>query len=215
MITSLSNLRIALSNSDSQSGKEMEIDDKLWNRIPLPNTVAPSFDTCNLSRTYELEIRVGLSYGSPGSIKVSCQTERQLDMLTNNNQPELTVQPLRMPVAIYSGIAPPPALLAAMAGLPQPQPQAQPEPVPPPFGQRPSSNHFSPDTSPGLSLGQYGPPAPSDIPSEAPPSYEDAMAEHMAPVDGPRREYQQPESRETVGDEKRNGGFRNEERLFP
>ena len=71
ILTSLSNLRIALGNSDSQSGKEIEIDEKLWNRISLPNTVAPSFDTCNLSRHYELEIRVGLSYGSAGSIKVS------------------------------------------------------------------------------------------------------------------------------------------------
>ena len=71
IITSLTNLRIPLGNAETPSGKDIEIDNKLWNHIPLPNTVAPSFDTCNLSRVYELEIRVGLSYGASGSIKVS------------------------------------------------------------------------------------------------------------------------------------------------
>lgn len=51
-------------------GKDMEVDAKLWNQIPIPNTVAPSFETCNLTRSYSLEIKVGLSYGSSNNINV-------------------------------------------------------------------------------------------------------------------------------------------------
>ena len=50
--------------------REAEIDAKLWNQIPIPNTVAPSFQTCNLTRHYSLDIKVGLSYGSSDNINV-------------------------------------------------------------------------------------------------------------------------------------------------
>ena len=52
------------------------------------------------------------------------------------------------------------------------------------------------------------------MPEDAPPSYEDTMAEDLAPVDGPRRDYQQPVTAPLVGDTKRTGLFSNE-RLFP
>lgn len=68
---STSNMNIQLgSSSDNESGKELNIDAKLWNHIPLPNTVAPSFETCNLSRNYFLDVKVGLAYGSPQNISV-------------------------------------------------------------------------------------------------------------------------------------------------
>ena len=70
VIVSLANLTIPLGNSNTPINKDMEIDKNLWSTTPLPNSVPPSFDTCNLTRSYELEIRVGLSYGSPGSMKV-------------------------------------------------------------------------------------------------------------------------------------------------
>ena len=57
----------------AQPEKGVEIDKTLWNQIPLPNTVAPSFETCNLSRHYELKIKVGLGYGQAGKLKV-CYT---------------------------------------------------------------------------------------------------------------------------------------------
>ena len=73
VLMSRSNLRLALRCSDgrSQIGKEMEIDASLWNHIPIPNTVAPTFDTCNVSRKYMLDIKVGLAWGSGANINVS------------------------------------------------------------------------------------------------------------------------------------------------
>ena len=129
------------------------------------------------------------------------------------------MQPLRMPVQVYSGIEPPTALIHEMTkkqGNPQQRTDhhlsatfaSNPEPL-----SSPGSGQASrPDVTitypqhPGLSTGA--------IPDEPPPSYEDAMAEDLAPVDGPRREYEQPESRPVVGNEKRGGLFERNERLF-
>lgn len=73
VLMSRSNLRQALVPPDtqSQSRKEIEVDASMWNQIPLPNTVPPTFDTCNLSRSYDLDIKVGLSWGSGNNINVS------------------------------------------------------------------------------------------------------------------------------------------------
>lgn len=79
--------------------------------------------------------------------------------------------PLLFPVEVFSGIAPPEALIEALAhrpGLP-PRPAAAPtyDPAYPP---------------------QVGAPGAPGI-DEAPPSYEDAMADDIAPVYGSRPEY--------------------------
>lgn len=71
IITSLSNMQMALSSFGSgESGKPVEIDSNLWRRSPIPNTVAPSFETCNLGLRYNLLIKVGLSYGTSEEVYV-------------------------------------------------------------------------------------------------------------------------------------------------
>lgn len=69
VILSASNMKMPLGNRDG-SDKDLEIDRKLWSQIPLPKTVAPSFDTCNITRSYSLDIKVGFSYGSSNKIYV-------------------------------------------------------------------------------------------------------------------------------------------------
>ena len=56
-----------------------------------------------------------------------------------------------------------------------------------------------------------------DIPDEAPPSYEDAMADDLGPVDGPRREYNQSSvgTAQDMGNGKAGGEMGRNERLFP
>ena len=69
---SASDIRIPLQQSKNAKGeKVLEIDAKLWNQKALPNTVTPTFDTCNLSRTYNLDLKVGLSWGEGKAINVS------------------------------------------------------------------------------------------------------------------------------------------------
>lgn len=108
---------------------------------------------------------------------------------TDSPKPELTVQVIRMPVEIYSGIAPPQALLDQMADRPPAQTGLNHNLHPPGSANGPSPGHFPGPFRPAATA-QSGhvEPSPSDIPSEAPPSYEDAMADDLAPIDGPRRD---------------------------
>jgi hypothetical protein len=99
---------------------------------------------------------------------------------------------------VYSGIAPPQALLDAVAaekgGRRVPRPTRRPpepsNPPPRPFGQ---VGALPPDTDLQPLQESY---------DDAPPSYEDAMADTLAPLDGPRREYNPPNASEPVADRK-------------
>lgn len=129
------------------------------------------------------------------------------------------VLPLRIALKVYSGIKPPAALLEAMQAAPaghatsqNMNPPFQQGQIPPSTPMTPSYSSFTPQA------GMYGPPPLSD---DAPPSYEDAMADEIAPVDGPRRDYATPNpaGRTNTGfgdDVKTAGGNRlDSERLFP
>lgn len=136
------------------------------------------------------------------------------------SKPELIVLPLRMPVQVFSGIAPPPALLSAMAASRPPttplnanatanakfRPQSYMHSTPP----TPTTPIY---TSIPPQPGQYGG-GPMSTNDDAPPSYEDAIAEDIGPVDGPRRDYNQPDGppgAPRLSDDWKPSG----ERLFP
>jgi hypothetical protein len=170
VVMSRSNMAMPLGKAEDPVGTEWTLDPKLWAALPLPNSVAPSFETCNIERAYELEVRVGITHGTAYNMK-----------------PQLIILPLRMPVKVYSGIAPPQALLDAIA-----------ESTSQPFPSKATGSTI-PDTNgrPAIPPRPSGGPVPA--PSgpaydEAPPSYEDAMAENLSPVDGPRREYHPPDA---------------------
>ncbi|KAL5334842.1 hypothetical protein BJX70DRAFT_376829 [Aspergillus crustosus] len=189
VMLSRSNMGIPLGRGGDPAGSEWMIDDTLWRRLPLPTSVAPSFQTCNISRNYELEVRVGLAHGTVGNLK-----------------PQLIIIPLRVPVKVYSGITPPPALLEAMAINAPVKPKAP--------THTPSWPREDDTERPPIPPRPAAPPAfdPDDAYDEAPPSYEDAMAETLSPLDGPRREYYPPDassSRSSVdsgADAKSSGG---------
>ncbi|PGH34007.1 hypothetical protein GX50_03154 [[Emmonsia] crescens] len=182
-IVSQSNMNIPLGDGSAPAGKEWKIDSSMWDRAPLPSSVAPSFDTCNISRTYDLDIQVGLTHGSFGIMK-----------------PEIVVLPLRMAVQVYSGIAPPQALLEAVRRSPSKASKVS--EVPPPQPPRPQ-------VAPAL------PPVQGEY-DDAPPSYEDAMADALGPVDGPRREYNPPDTGSwSATDNKGSAKNKDDERLFP
>lgn len=69
IIVSKSNLNIPIHSNNLNS--ETALDDSMWRGQILPNTVAPSFITCNIERSYQLDIRAGLSYPGNGGPKVS------------------------------------------------------------------------------------------------------------------------------------------------
>ncbi|OBT89559.1 hypothetical protein VE02_01752 [Pseudogymnoascus sp. 03VT05] len=174
-IVNLQGLSIPIGNPSEPVGTETTIDENLWDRVQLPPTVTPSFHICNLTRKYELQVRVVLSYGYPGEI-----------------QPQKQIIPLRFPVEVYSGLTPSPALLNALANrtatttttpTPHTAPATNGAPSMPP---RPSGAPAAPPIDP-LYPPQMGT-ANADLMGDAPPSYEDAMADDIGPLDG-RREY--------------------------
>lgn len=63
VIISLSNLNQALGSPSDAVDTETELTKEFWHGHRLPDTVAPSFVTCNISRSYQLQVSAGLSYG--------------------------------------------------------------------------------------------------------------------------------------------------------
>lgn len=62
VVVSQSNLNMLVSTEADEIGAEIVVDDHLWADRPLPKTVAPSFQTCNISRDYQLDVRIGIKY---------------------------------------------------------------------------------------------------------------------------------------------------------
>ena len=219
ILVSQANMNMPLGNPTGKGSKQWKLPSQLWEDFPIPNTVCPGFDTCNISRRYELEIRVGLAHAMAGGVR-----------------PELIVLPLCLPVSVYSGIAPPPKLLEVMASNPSPQPvptgllmpprpsvpNGLPSPTDKPLGTpvETPTPPLSEINSYPAQVGSYHTAEQSDVPDVAPPSYEDAMAEDIAPVDGPWRDYQvppEPEAqRPAFNPDSKGGGLgrRVSERLF-
>lgn len=161
-VLTLRGLSAPIGKEGDPTGTETLLDANLWNQVALPPTVTPSFHICNLTRTYSLHLRITLGYGFPGEIS-----------------PQTQVIPLVFPVEVYSGIRPPPELVAAATQRPVPvSSQTSPPLVPPRAGAPP------PLVDP-LYPPQMGT-AHADLMGDAPPSYEDAMAEDIGPLDGRR-----------------------------
>ena len=60
---------LGLNNTSMLLGRENDPVGTEWEvpvTFPLPNTVSPSFETCNISRSYELDVRIGFTHGGVG-----------------------------------------------------------------------------------------------------------------------------------------------------
>ena len=70
MLFSQSNLHIPI--TFPKGSNEAILDNSLWQGLRIPNTLPPSFRTCNIGRTYELITRVEITY-RPNKNKVSLE----------------------------------------------------------------------------------------------------------------------------------------------
>lgn len=196
ILASMSNMAIPIGSPQDPVGTEIPINPEYWSDKIIPNDVAPTFTACNLSRFYELEVRVGLGYGS-----------------YKHGEDQLVVLPLRLPVKVYSGIAPPKALLdATLVGANEKERLATGTSL-----NVPGSSSQAPvtPTTPmqhGFASGSALPPpgaanaegAPGY--EDAPPSYEEAIGDDLPPINGYRGSYQPPpvpEGAPRMSDEKR------------
>ncbi|KAF1966671.1 hypothetical protein BU23DRAFT_315117 [Bimuria novae-zelandiae CBS 107.79] len=199
ILASMSNMAIPLGTPQDAIGTEIPINPEYWSDKVIPNSVAPTFTACNLSRFYELEVRVGLGYGS-----------------YNHGEDQLVVLPLRLPVKVYSGIAPPKALLeATLVGADTKVKPATGQSLGPPCSSSGSQTQMvhtpTTPTHQGFASGSAFPPAQGSTQGapgydDAPPSYEEAVGEDLPPINGYRGNYQPPpvpEGAPRFSDEKR------------
>ena len=187
ILCSFSNMAIPIGSPTDPLETEVPVNPEYWSGKVIPNTVPPTFTTCNLSRFYELEVRVGIGYGS-----------------YKHGEDQLVVLPLRLPVKVYSGIAPPKALLEATAKGDDSM-AASAGGAPP--GHEAHQAAHGPVTA-GPSSGAWaGAPAAGEEHGEAPPpSYEEAVGQQLPPIHGYRGSYQPPpvpEGAPRFSDEKR------------
>jgi hypothetical protein len=88
VIMSKSNMGLLVGTGTESSDQEIIIDNSLWRGLTLPNTVAPTFDTCNITRTYELDVRIGLTYSGhvpAASVKVRLLQKANLLIIVGQN----------------------------------------------------------------------------------------------------------------------------------
>lgn len=101
VLANLNGLSVQIGSPNDREGTECIIDNFLWNSLLLPSTVSPSFQTCNLSRNYELEVRIELGYGIGGEFQESNLATLNFLSLTSQ-QPQIISLPLRLPVDVCS-----------------------------------------------------------------------------------------------------------------
>lgn len=85
VVVSKSNMGLPLQSSKAkeatEQGEEIILDSGFWRKHPLPNSVSPSFETCNISRSYELEVHVGIGFRFSNANNVS--NSKHSSMLRN------------------------------------------------------------------------------------------------------------------------------------
>jgi hypothetical protein len=138
--------------------------------------VAPSFRACNLTRSYELETRVGLGYGAPGNIQVCQVSSHWLEVIYILTWDETAANSLGHP------LFPSRDSFGHLTPLSPPRRHG----CPPHSSYRPYSPRASnarPHYPPQLGT------AGADEVADAPPSYEDAITDEIAPVESVGRHY--------------------------
>ncbi|KAI5855569.1 hypothetical protein GGS23DRAFT_589617 [Durotheca rogersii] len=191
----LNTFTIALGSPDDPVDTEFEVPSNLWRDRRLPNTVAPSFRTCNLARRYEIEVLLTLSWRDSASLLVGSNIGSPRWTKGSQNALPQTIQlPLKLSrIDVFSGIKPPQELLDSVNSGRSLTPQPPPRPVMSLSRSVPSVS-FTPQQE-LLQPHQYTRPAQpnldplyppqlgtemSTLYNEAPPSYDEAMADRLA-----------------------------------
>ncbi|OAQ99090.1 hypothetical protein LLEC1_02562 [Akanthomyces lecanii] len=166
IIASNPQLEVPLITPTGEVGSEIVVSDEHWSQKPLPNTVAPSFTACNISRRYEVQILTTLRLGKKNSKNIA----------------ETITLPLHFAnVEVYSGIKPPKELVEAATSGGFTQSELRPHL--PPRNSVSGASSAAAQQAPPLPLrrpsGPVQPPqaAQSEEYEDAPPSYSEAMAD--------------------------------------
>lgn len=62
IVQTVANLRQIVLARDAPSGTVADIPGSVWASYPIPSAIVPSFEICNIKRTYQLKARLGLKF---------------------------------------------------------------------------------------------------------------------------------------------------------
>ncbi|KAJ5995210.1 hypothetical protein N7481_002187 [Penicillium waksmanii] len=62
-LRTLSNLNLGICLAEMPVNNAMTLSDDSWGPLSLPTDITPTFETCNINRTYKLEVRLGFKGG--------------------------------------------------------------------------------------------------------------------------------------------------------
>ncbi|KAF7131279.1 hypothetical protein CNMCM5793_004393 [Aspergillus hiratsukae] len=63
VLQTVSNMRKRAYAGGTPAGSTVSLDKDLWKHHPLPYSLTPTFETCNIHRGYKLQIRLGFLFG--------------------------------------------------------------------------------------------------------------------------------------------------------
>ncbi|KAK9452040.1 uncharacterized protein V1518DRAFT_410216 [Limtongia smithiae] len=176
-IANLTNLKVPcvqMTPVEGQNGLfEAEFDPAAWRgSLLLPNTITPTFKTCNIARTYALEIFADISHGLGGDAD-SIAVGFDIAVLSGIKAPESLVRAAANQRAN-------PYAAAAAAEL------ANSSSAPPP--QYPTQKPGGPSIAPSATGSSSTTPA---VGGGALPTYDEVMSSELQPLSGPRPAFQQ------------------------
>lgn len=81
-LRTVSNLNVETSVAEKPRKTTVTLADNLWGAMNLPTDITPTFETCNISRSYKLEVRLGFR-GGPKKVGISVSASTNLSAITN------------------------------------------------------------------------------------------------------------------------------------
>ena len=64
MVHTVANLKQRLCSHNEPAGTVIEVPSSIWASHPVPDALSPSFETCNITRSYQLVLRLGFQNGN-------------------------------------------------------------------------------------------------------------------------------------------------------
>lgn len=64
IIQTMTNMNESLFGEGMPLGDSADLPSSIWSAHPVPSSITPSFEICNIKRTYQLEVRLGFLVGS-------------------------------------------------------------------------------------------------------------------------------------------------------
>ncbi|KAJ5106359.1 hypothetical protein N7456_003034 [Penicillium angulare] len=63
IVQTVANMSKNLAQGDEPLGSTVQVPSSIWSTHAVPSKITPTFEICNIKRTYQLEVRLGFDVG--------------------------------------------------------------------------------------------------------------------------------------------------------